>query len=101
MKYFSILLFFNLSICLAQKSESPKMISEKLPAYESSDSRNVMRSIARSSDFDRFQVVIFNKKEYTMKEVKKILDTIGKEYTFDIKLDSVSNKKALIIKKRT
>lgn len=100
MKYLSILLLFNLAICVAQKKEPLKIVSQPLPAYESQDSNNVISSIVRPSSYEPFQVVRFNKKEYSMKEGKKILDTIGKEYAFDIKFDSVSKKKILIIRKR-
>lgn len=100
MKYFIILFVFSLTSCIAQKKESVDILDDKLSAYESRDSKNVMSSIFRSSNFERFQVVIFNKKEYSIKEAKTILDTIGKDYTFDVKLDSLSKKKILIIKKR-
>lgn len=101
MKYFLILLLFNLTACIAQQKESSEILSDKLPAYEPHNSKNEMRSMIRSSNFDSFEVVLFNKKNIPLKEAKRILDTVGKDYTFDVKLDSVSKKKILIIKKRS
>lgn len=100
MKYFIILFVFNLASCIAQEKESAEIVSVKLPAYESHGSNNVVRSIINASNFESFGVVIFNKKEYSPKEVTRILDTIGKDYTFDIKFDSISKRKILIIKTR-
>ena len=57
-----------------------------------------VNSIRKPSPFDEFQTVVYNKKEYSMNDVHKILDTIGK-YTFAIKFDSTTNKKLLFITK--
>ena len=51
-----------------------------------------------SSKYEEFQKLLVNDIEYSFKELNKILDTISKNYTIDIKIDSISNKKLLIIK---
>jgi hypothetical protein len=101
MKHSIILLILFLS-CKAQDNRFSKVHSNELPAYqiEKIKEKSVIMSTINSSNFEHFQKVIFNKKEYSIKEVKNILDTIGKNYTFYIKFDSISNKKLLIIKKQ-
>jgi hypothetical protein len=102
MKYFIILTLLFFISCKSQNGKSTKVLNNQLPAYHienSSNEKSVIGSIINSSNFESFQVVIFNKKEYRIKDAKKILDTLGKGYSFNVKLDSLSNRKLLIIYK--
>lgn len=103
MKYFIILILIFFICCKSQNVKSTELLkNNQLPAYHIenvTEEKSVVKSIINSSNFENYQVVIFNKKEYPIMDAKKILDTIGKGYTFDVKLDSISNRKLLIIKK--
>ena len=111
MKYTIVLIILFTVSC---KSQHTKLLEElnnqspayqiKLPAYHINNGeveKSVINSILNSSRFEDLQIVIFNKKEYSIKDAKKILDTIGNKYSFDLKMDSLTNRKLIIIKKST
>ncbi|NJO92861.1 MAG: hypothetical protein HC831_30750 [Chloroflexia bacterium] len=87
--------------CRIQKNRPELLIGHDLPAYQIDkvEERKVMNSIVNSSNFNHFQKVILNKKEYPISDAIIILDTIKQGYTLYIKYDSISNKKFLIIVK--
>lgn len=104
MKYLIVLIILFVISCRSQHSKTSWELNNQLPAYHinnGEEEKSVTNSILNSSKFEDSQVVIFNKKEYSIKDAKEILDTIGNGYTFDVKMDSLSNRKLLIIKKRS
>jgi uncharacterized lipoprotein YajG len=101
MKHLIILLTFFTISCNAQSYELIKTESIELPAYApTSENSKVMITKIDNSKYDKYQKVVYNKKEYSMKDIQKILDTIGKDYIFDIKIDTLMNRKILFIKEK-
>lgn len=103
MKYFIVLLIFVLSNCRSQKDQYE--LTEKdgymLPAHNLSKSEeaSLLNSIRNSKSNADFQRVIVNDKEYSPQQFPAILDALDNSYTFDLKVDSVSSDKMLVITK--
>ncbi len=102
MKYFLIIvLSLNFIYCNAQKKDSLKVIAKELPAYQSVHISKNIQSISRTNSyFKSSQVIIFNNREYSIDNFKNIIDTLGDDFSFDVKFDSIDNKKKLIIKQK-
>ena len=92
----NILIILTVVFFLGCKSQKQNFKGEKLPAYHTDI--QTFKSVMNSSKYEEFQKLLVNDIEYSFKELNKILDTISKNYTMDIKIDSISNKKLLIIK---
>jgi hypothetical protein len=104
MRYPVVLLFFVLSNCRLQKTQYA--LTEKdghtLPAQQldKSEEASLLNSIRNSKSNADFQRLIVNNKEYPPQQFPAILDTLDNSYTFDLKVDSVSSDKILVITKR-
>jgi hypothetical protein len=104
MKYSIVLLLFVFANCKSQKDQY--VLSEKdgytLPAHHLSKSEetSLLNSIRESKSYADFQRLIVNNKEYPPRQFPAILDTLDNSYTFDLKVDSVSSDKILVITKR-
>ncbi|HEY9046676.1 MAG TPA: hypothetical protein VIN08_12305 [Ohtaekwangia sp.] len=103
MKYF-IILFVILSGCKSQKDQYT--IKEKegytLPAHQldKSEEESLLNSIRNSRTNADFQEVIINNKAYSPKEFLSIVDTLGSNYTFNVRIDSLQKSKVLVITKK-
>jgi len=104
MRYFIILLIIVALSCKAQKDKY--LISKEdgytLPAdqLEKSEENSRLKSVQHSISSNDFQKVIFENKEYSTKEFLNISHTLDSSYTFDIKIDSLTKGKILVVKKK-
>lgn len=80
------------------KSQQQNLKGIELPAYQSNNEGELIKSILNAPDYENFQKLIINDIEYPLIDFKKIMDTISKDYKLIIKNDSISNKKLIIIK---
>ena len=71
----------------------------ELPAYQTEKGPEIMQSILNSENLMSFDGIIINEKEYSMKDFRKIIDTLTID-NYDIKVENVrgSSKKKLILK---
>ena len=90
--------------CRSQKDQY--ILNEKdgytLPAHHLNKSQeaSLLNSIRNSNSDADFQKVIINNKEYSPQQFPAILDTLDNSYTFDVKIDSVTKNKMLVITKK-
>lgn len=104
MKYYIVLMLFVFVSCRSQKNRY--VLTEKdgytLPAHQldKSEEESLLNSIRNSNDNADFQKVMINGKEYLSQQFPAILDTLDNSYTFDLKIDSVSKSKILVISKK-
>lgn len=103
MRYLIFLLAFAFANC---KSQNQYVLTEKdgyiLPAHQldKSEEASLLNSIRNSSNNADFQNVIITNKEYSSQQFPAILDTLDNSYTFDLKIDTVSKSKILVITKK-
>lgn len=94
-----ILSVFFLTFSLGCKSQKTEIRAKRLPAYESENSTQVMKNMLDSSNFNGFQKLFINNKEYRLTDFYKIMDTINvNKYYIQVEKDTVSNMKVLILK---
>jgi hypothetical protein len=104
MKYCIVLMLFVFANCRSQRDQY--VLTEKdgytLPAHHlsKSEEESLFNSIRNSKSNADFQKIIINNKEYLPQQFPAILDTLGNSYIFDLKIDSMSSSKILVIKKR-
>lgn len=95
----TVVLFFS---CKTQENQVSEIEYIKLPAcnMEKSMESKIINSINYSSMFNKCSIIVFNKKEYPIDKFNSIIDTIDiSNYLINIKVDSLSNVKSLIIEK--
>lgn len=94
------IIFWGVAQLLSCKSSHQKEYDHiELPAYQSDDQNIILNNIINSSGDGDFHKLLVYGKEYPIRELKRILDTIDPGYKMQVKTDSVSNKKLLVIKR--
>ena len=100
---FLLLLLITFSACETQeKSFQNSAVKDTLiqiSAYQAKDLKTDnerMQSILNSFHYSENSRIIVNGKEYPGKAINSIIDTLGKNYSANIKTDTVKNIKYLI-----
>jgi hypothetical protein len=92
----SILLLLG---CKAQEKQQVASEGAQLPPnqIEKSKEASTIYSILQSAEINTSNKLLVNGREYPIAKAQAILDTIHHEYTMAIKVDTVANRKLLII----
>jgi hypothetical protein len=96
-KIISVVFLLSFLFIFSCKPKQQNFKGKILPAYHEDSNSGVFESITNSSNYEKFQKLMINGKEYPLNDLQKILDTL-KDFKIIIKKDTISNKKLLIIK---
>ena len=102
MKRGVVLLLLVFVGCGSHKDPCVSTEKDTLTVYRlgESEEANLLTSIHIKKNNADFQKIMVNDKEYSPRQFLSILDTLDDSYTFDLKVDSVSKIKILVVTKR-